>query len=560
MPTGNARSFLSGPENRGVYDARPEEALGLAVFAAVFGIVLIIACANLVTLLLFRGEARQREIAVQLAIGASRRRLIRQLLTESLIVALLGGGTGFLFAFGGLRLLRHIEMAAFGVDVPAFAFAMGLSLSTGLLAGLTPALRTTRLGELGLRTESSRDLTRSWLGKSIVAVQVALSVLLLVCAGLFVRTLINLQTVPLGFNAENLVFFNLNLSARSDGPEQIAALHEEILEGLRSLPGVQEATLASQPLMTGRVSANRITLDDGASAQVAGLTVHPGYFQTMEIPLLSGQPFVMEHYQIPRLSVIVNETFARRFFGGEDPVGRTLPFTSALSVDPIPIIGVVGDTTYSNLRETAWPIWYTPHRRASGRQAAFFHVRTNGNPASAIVAIREAVRAVDPALPNITVRTQETELEQDYRSEWVFATASFGFAVLALIVSMIGVFGLMSYAVTRRTKEIGIRMAIGADKFKILQDCFQRIYSAGRPGYRPGFRGGYGRYAVHRKHAVRRGSERSSNDRVGTHCHAGRGGDGCLSARSPRVADRSDGSLCGMSSLSTVIDPFHCFP
>jgi predicted permease len=456
------------PGRRGVYDVPPDETAGLGLVAGVFGVVLAIVAVNMANLSLFRGHSRRREFAMRLALGASRPRVIRQLLTESLLVSGLGGGLGLGLAAGSMRALQVTQphLATFQAAPAMLVSAAGLSLLTGLASGLLPAIWTTA----GLGADSGdggRQTARSGLGRVLMAVQVALSLMLVVGAGLFLGTLTNLRRTPSGFDPANLAFFTVESRAEPEDAER-AAIQERLLERLRAAPDIQAATVSSTTLLAGRETSSRITLEDGTlTGPVAMVIAHPGFFETLAIPLRAGRPFANEDYLTSSSLAVINESMARTWFGGAAAVGRT--FRSGwYSSDPIRIVGVVADTKFASLREEGRPIWFGVHQR-TGRPASVFYVRTRGDPLLVMPAIRQAVQAEVSLQPAIVVSSQMDAIERGYGRERAFAWASSSLGGLALLISGIGLFGLMAYSVARRTREIGIRLALGASPRRMLR-------------------------------------------------------------------------------------------
>lgn len=446
--------------SRGVYDVAPQESLMLALLAGIVGMVLLLVCVNLANLLFSRGAMREKEIAVRLAIGASRGRVIRQLLTESLVLGGIGGAVGLLLAYW-CRTLFPVWMGfrPVNVDWAVLGFTVAVTFLTGIVFGLLPAFRATRIGFAP---------ARPLIGKSLLVAQVAISMVLLIGAGLFLGTLRNLRGLDVGFNTDKLVLFGVNPAANQYDPVRTAALFDRILEQLAATPGVRSVALSSTALLTGSNSGSPFGVE-GRSERVLSnvLSVDHNYFDTLEIPLKSGRGFTPRDNQTAPRVAIVNEKFVKNFMPGLNPIGMHLETPTNVGNVQVEIVGVVADARFATLREDPPPTVYMPHpQRPTSR---FFAVRTAGEAAPLIPAIRDAMRSIDPNLPLQFISTQSESIERLLTREKTFAASSSLLGALALVISMIGLFGLMSYTVGRRTKEIGIRMALGAGRRAVLR-------------------------------------------------------------------------------------------
>ncbi|HUE88102.1 MAG TPA: ABC transporter permease [Vicinamibacterales bacterium] len=457
----------------GLYDNNVTTTRAIAILSAVVGLILLLVCANVANLLLSRAAARQKEITLRLSIGATRVRLIRQLLTESILLASAGGALGLAVAYWGKRLLPGTTGQA-PLDWRVLLFAAVVAIVTGILFGLAPALRVTSASANDMLKDSSRSVTgsRTLLNKSLLVVQVAISLMLLIGAGLFLRTVDNLRSVEVGFNPNNLVLFRVNPQLNRYDAPRMASLYEQVSHRVSALPGVGSVTLSNPPLLSGGTYTTSLVVmgrafTEGPHNSVHRVWVAHNFFDTMEIPLLRGRGFTeRDTMEAPKVA-IVNEAAVAKFFPNEDPVGRRFGSSPETS-DQIEIVGVVRDVKYSALREPAPPTMYVPYQQSPLRGMAFV-IRTTGAPASSMPAIREAVREVDANVPLMDLTTQMEQIERRYAPERVFAQAYALFGGLALLVASIGLFGLMSYSVTRRTTEIGIRMALGAQQRSVLQ-------------------------------------------------------------------------------------------
>jgi predicted permease len=454
----------------------------LRVMLIVVGLTLLVACANIANLLLARAVKRRQEMAVRLALGAGRFRLIRQLLTESLLLAFAGSALGWLLAWlsRGLLLMwspgRGSQLdAELHMDWRVFGFTAAVAVLTGLLFGLAPALRATRVDLNSALKENTRGAkgSLSVLGKSLVIAQVAVSLVLLIGAGLFIRTLHNLQNVSLGFNVENLLIFRIDPRAKGYGDEQIVTLYQRMCERIEAIPGVRSATISEFAALSGS-GRNGPTYVEGRAPlprnenNVFQQRVRWNYLQTMDIPLLAGRGFTpQDDERAPKVAVI-NQTMARRFFGDENPLGKRFGFGRAENSGQIEIVGVARDSRYLRPRRDIPPIAYLPFPQVSLGMTTFT-VRTAGDPTQMTATIRAGVRDVDKDLPLFGVKTQTEQMDQSLAQERFFPKLTSFFGLLALLLASIGLYGVMSYAVAQRTHEIGIRMTLGATQENILR-------------------------------------------------------------------------------------------
>jgi predicted permease len=449
----------------------------LLILLIIVGLVLLIACANVANLMLARAAARHKEITVRIALGAGRFRLIRQMLTESLLLAVVSGALGLLLARWVARLLLAYlppeQTSSFDLapDGRVLAFTLAVSLSTGLLFGLAPALRATRLDLASTLKDavSGEGGARLQTHKLLIVAQVALSLFLLVGAGLFVRSLQNLKNLDAGFDRENVVLFSLDTPGGYT-PAQRTNLYRQALERLEGLPGARAASLASFSLLSGSGSNGNIVVEGYANRPDEDMDCHrlwvgPKYFATMGIPLLQGREFDAAGATTSApMSAVINQSMARYFFRDENPLGRRFRLQRGpLQGIPIEVIGVIKDAKYYNLREQTPRTFYLSYfQRPDLGMAGTMLLRSFADTASTAAAIQRTIRELDPQAQVVNLRTMNEVVEVSLLQERFVAQLGSFFSLFALLLTSIGIFGVMSYSTARQTREIGIRMALGA--------------------------------------------------------------------------------------------------
>jgi predicted permease len=470
------------PGGQGLAEFRNAFGKPLRILMAAVVLVLLIACANVANLLLARATSRQKEVAVRMAIGAGRFRLIRQFLTESFLLAFVGGLMGLLLAWWGTRILLVLASAS-SVPIPLhvepnrriLAFTLAVSVATALISGLAPAIIVTRQKLTSALKTATMSRPRLWLSRPLVIAQVALSLLLLTGAGLFVQTLRNLRAVDLGFAADELVQVRINPEGSGYKPDQLPQLYSSVLERISSTPGVRSASMAATGFRSGMsrtcciaVEGRGVSPDEDREVQTINVT--PGYFQTMGLSLQAGRDFTWQ--ETPRKDrgfgkvAVINKTLAQQYFGNSSPLGQHFgwgdPAKESVKYD-IEIVGVANDAKYGKLRDKTRPLIYFP--TYGGTLLVVRGLSTTVSPA----AIRQQIQSIDRNLEILNIETVPRLVDLELTQERLLAKLSSFFSSVALLLACIGLYAVMSYDVGRRTREFGIRIALGAQTTDVLR-------------------------------------------------------------------------------------------
>ncbi|MDP8981237.1 MAG: ABC transporter permease [Acidobacteriota bacterium] len=469
---------------KGFSNLRDEFSKPLWVLMAMVGTVLLIACANLANLLLARGAARRREFATRLALGVSRKRLVRQLVTESLILSLIGAALSVPVGWAIARALFVMVSSGqsnltmdLAPDAGVLLFTALIAILTTLICGLVPALRSTHLEIGAVLKENARGSSgaRSQLatGKAVVVAQVALSVVLLFGAGLFIRTLYNMKAQDLGYVPQNILIASLDPTGGGYKGDDVGAISQRVLERIRELPGVTAASYSDNGLFGGKESGTRIRIEgyqpsSREDALVRFDQVGPGYFHTVGIPILLGRDIADSDTARATRVAVINESMAKFYFGNRNPVGRTFLYDAPLKFT-LTIVGVAKDVRDHTVRNAAPRRFYVSYMQAvDGQMGADYEIRTPLDAAVMEKQLRGAVRAVAPRMPIVTIHRLIDQIDNSMIMERLVAELAIFFGILALVLGCVGLYGIMSYSIVRRTQEIGIRIALGASRYAVV--------------------------------------------------------------------------------------------
>ncbi|MBZ5593840.1 MAG: ABC transporter permease [Acidobacteriia bacterium] len=495
-------SFETAPAANGLSYFRTEYSVALAILTVVVGAVLLIACANIANLLLARASSRQKEVAVRLAMGASRGRLIRQFLTESVVLSLIGAALGIVLAnWGAALLVRYVSkqneqiFLDVATNLRVIGFTVAVALATGILFGVAPAWRGTRIPLNAAMKENARGLagSRLRLGKTLVISQVALSLVLLIGAGLLVTTFRKLMAVDAGFNRENVLLVHVEPGNSKIPKDRLGVVYDQILENVRSLPGVRSASRSVMTPISGgfwneEVQADSFSPKSREDSIVYFNRVTPMFFQTLDTPILAGRDFSVHDTKGSPLVAIINQAMARKFFAGINPIGKF--YHEAMKpgvVISTLVVGLVKDAKYGELRETTLPTAYIPMSQDEDPWGSnIFEIRTAGGATTLISPVKAAFEQTNRYL-NLEFNTLALQVNESLNRERLLASLSGFFGLLALLLAAIGLYGVMSYNVVRRRSEIGIRLALGAEQKTILWMVLREVLLLVAGGMAVGF-------------------------------------------------------------------------
>ncbi len=499
------KKILLGDGSRGQSSMHKEAKTPILMLFSITAIVLLIACANIANLLLARAANRQMEMAVRLSLGATRRQLIAQLLTESVLLAVIGGIVSLYVAHltmsGIMAMLPPdaLESMDFSISGGAMLFAAALSITTGLLFGLAPAIQSTRPDLVTELRNNSGKLSggrgAARFRTSLVTAQIALSMALLISAGLFIKSLRNVSRVDLGIKIDNMVTFGISPSLSGYDTTRMAALYERVEQELSVIPGVSGVTASAVQLLAGNNWGNDVSVegfhkDPDTDANSRFAPVGPGYFKVLGVPLINGRDFTAQDNANGAKVAIVNETFAKKFNLGRNAVGKHMSMGSdSLNIE---IVGLVKDAKYSQVKAVVPPVFVVPYRQMGRIGSLNFYVRSQLPTDQVLRAVRDVMRRIDPNLPIEGLKTMPQQVRENVFLDRMISTMSAAFALLATLLAAIGLYGVLAYSVAQRTREIGVRMALGADSGRVRAMVLRQVAVMTVVGGMIGMVGAYG--------------------------------------------------------------------
>jgi predicted permease len=470
--------------SRGLHVMEGSFAKPIYVLFAFTVLLLLLACVNVANLLLARGSQRQREINVRMAMGAARRRIMRQLFTESLLLASLGGTGGLMLSFAGRNLFprlmdnpwEHNEITI-PFDWRVFSFALLVTFNTAVIFGLLPAWLESRGDVSSHLKESTHQATRrqrAWSGKGIVVLQIALSTMLVIGAGIFLRTVLRLNSVDLGFQPDPVLLFDIHPPAKRYANGKDVELHMQLEEKIAALPGVESVAPAWMPLASGAMANSDFVTEDKfgdgknnppEDENVVGNT----YFRTMQIPMIAGRAFDASDTASSVKVAVINQGLARARFPNVNPIGRRFRVDDDKVHTWIQVVGICANTRYADIKNEPPPVFYLPYVQQKEVGGMTYQIRTHSSEATLVPALRRIVQQADPDLPLIDIRTEREQIDATMQTERTLATLTAAFGMMALLLASVGIYGMMAFSVARRTNEIGIRMALGARSAQVMR-------------------------------------------------------------------------------------------